>query len=73
MSIETINLKFKSGNNVPVERTIVTREEWEQAIAEIDSIMLECCDEIELLNARIAELESAINSFNAVQEIDKHG
>lgn len=35
MTIESIDQKFKSGNDVAVSRAIVTREEWEAVKAEL--------------------------------------
>ena len=35
MSIKSIDLKFKSGNDVPVTRAEITIEEWEAVKAEI--------------------------------------
>ena len=37
MSIESIDLKFKSGNDVPVTRAEITLEEWEAVKAEIEN------------------------------------
>lgn len=75
MSIESISLKFKSGNDVPVSEARVTREEWESATAEIaaDIMTLQTANaeiygdylaaekKCEELQARVAELEYAID------------
>ena len=37
MSIKSIDLKFKSGNDVPVTRAEITIEEWEAVMREIEA------------------------------------
>lgn len=77
MSAESISLKFKSGNHVPVSEAKVTREEWEAATAEIaaDIMTIQTANaeiygdylaaekRCDKLQARVAELEAERDSL----------
>jgi hypothetical protein len=37
-AIESLTLKFTSGNEIPVDRATILREEWEVIKAELDKL-----------------------------------
>ena len=68
MSIQAINAKFKSGNAVPVERTVVTAVEWLAVQEQIDVLVQEQA-EYQVHEAQLTEqLESQSRTIRELQE-----
>ena len=68
MSIQAINAKFKSGNAVPVERTVVTAVEWLAVQEQIDVLVQEQA-EYQVHEAQLTEqLESQARTIRELQE-----
>lgn len=64
MSIETLHNKFKSGNSIPVERSTITRDEYEAIAKEFRELE----EEYELLNTGADLLCSQVDELLAENE-----
>lgn len=70
MSIKSIDLKFTSANSVPVERAVVTREEWDavKKVAEDMAFWLRQAASDEVTPGTEAGIYDALANYREAQQ-----